>query len=385
MSEQLNTASRKLTIVQVLPALQSGGVERGTLEVGRHLVEHGHRSLVISASGRMVEQLVREGSEHVAWDIGKKSLWTLRLIPRLRRLLVENKVDILHARSRMPAWICYLAWKGMDPKTRPHFVTTVHGPYSVNAYSAVMTKGERVIVISEMIRDYVLKNYPATDPGKLRLIYRGVDPKEFPHGYQPDPAWLDDWYRQYPETRGRKLLTLPARITRWKGQEDFVQLMDLIKADCPDAHGLIVGEAEPRRREYLAELRATVRAQGLGGRISFIGHRGDLREIMAISSIVYSLSLEPEAFGRSTLEALSLGVPVLGYDHGGVGEQLAAILPVGAVTAGNVTSLAAKTGKWLASAPRPQKNNLFTLEAMLSSTMNTYSELAEPATTVRTN
>lgn len=115
----------------------------------------------------------------------QKSLLTLRLVPRLRRFLVENAVDILHARSRMPAWIAWLAWKGMDPKTRPRFVTTVHGPYSVNAYSAVMTKGERVIVISQMIRDYVLKNYPKTDPAKLRLIYRGVDPAEFPYGYRP--------------------------------------------------------------------------------------------------------------------------------------------------------------------------------------------------------
>lgn len=367
---------RKLTIVQVLPALQSGGVERGTLEVGRHLVEHGHRSLVISAGGRMVEQLVREGSEHVAWDIGKKSLWTLRLIPRLRRFLVENKVDILHARSRMPAWICYLAWKGMDPKTRPHFVTTVHGPYSVNAYSAVMTKGERVIVISEMIRDYVLKNYPATDPGKLRLIYRGVDPKEFPHGYQPDPAWLDDWYRQYPETRGRKLLTLPARITRWKGQENFIELLARLKAGHPAAHGLIVGEAKKGKERFLDELGAKARQLGVADRLTFIGHRNDLREIMAISSIVYSLSREPEAFGRTTVEALSLGVPVIGYNHGGVGEQLAAILPEGGVPTGNIMIAAEKTARWLDVPPRLPADWSFTLEKMLDSTLDVYEKVA---------
>jgi glycosyltransferase involved in cell wall biosynthesis len=385
MPEQPQIASRKLTVVQVLPALQSGGVERGTLEVGKYLVEHGHRSIVISAGGRMVEQLVREGSEHVNWGIGRKSLWTLRLIPRLRRFLIENRVDILHARSRMPAWICYLAWKGMDPKTRPHFVTTVHGPYSVNAYSAVMTKGERVIAISEMIREYVLENYPATDPGKVRLIYRGVDPQEFPYGHKPDQAWLDRWYQQFPQTRGKKLLTLPARITRWKGQEDFVQLMDLIRADCPDAHGLIVGEAEPRRREYLSELKDIVHAHGLEDRLSFIGHRSDLREIMSISSVVFSLSLEPEAFGRTTLEALSLGVPVLGYDHGGVGEQLSAIQPAGAITVGDVSFLAARTREWLAAPQQFQPNNPFTLDAMLSSTLDVYLELADSATAFMAN
>lgn len=368
--------TNKLTVVQVLPALQSGGVERGTLEVGKYLVEHGHRSIVISASGRMVEQLLSEGSEHVAWDIGKKSLWTLRLIPRLRRFLIENKVDILHARSRVPAWICYLAWKGMDPKTRPRFVTTVHGPYSVNAYSAVMTRGERVIVISEMIREYVLRNYPATDPGKLRLIYRGVDPKEFPHGHKPDQAWLDSWYQQYPQTQGKKLLTLPARITRWKGQEDFIELLARLKGSHPDVHGLIVGETKKGKEHFLDELKARADELGVTGRLTFTGHRSDLREIMAISSIVFSLSREPEAFGRTTVEALSLGVPVIGYAHGGVGEQLAAILPEGGVAVGNIDAATEKTANWLNTPPVLAPNQPFTLKRMLSLTLSVYREFA---------
>ena len=363
---------QKLTVVQVLPALQSGGVERGTLEVGNYLVEHGHRSIVISAGGRMVEQLEREGSEHVTWDIGKKSLWTLRLIPRLRRFLIENKVDILHARSRMPAWICYLAWQGMDPKTRPHFVTTVHGPYSVNAYSAVMTKGERVIVISEMIREYVLKNYPDTDPGKLRLIYRGVDPNEFPCGHKPEQVWLDNWYRQYPKTQGKKLLTLPARITRWKGQQDFIELLARLKDDHPGVHGLIVGETKKGKERFLDELKARALELGVSNRVTFTGHRSDLREIMAISSIVFSLSREPEAFGRTTVEALSLGVPVIGYDHGGVGEQLRAILPEGGIAIGETAQLTALVSKWLDQPPIVTTGHAFTLLKMLDSTLQTY-------------
>lgn len=362
--------------MQVLPALKSGGVERGTLEVGKHLVEHGHRSIVISAGGRMVDQLQREGSEHVQWEIGKKSLWTLRFIPRLRRFLTENKVDILHVRSRMPAWICYLAWKGMNPNTRPRFVTTVHGPYSVNAYSKVMTRGERVIVISEMIRDYVLTNYPDTDPGKLRLIYRGVSPTEFPYGYKPDQAWLAAWYAQYPQTGGKKLLTLPARITRWKGQEDFIQLMLALKDSHPEVHGLIVGDADPRRQPYMEELKGKVTALGLSETITFTGHRNDLREIMAISHIVYSLSREPEAFGRTTLEALSLGVPVIGYDHGGVGEQLAAIEPGGRISNGNLTALSALCKAWLSHPQHPSPVNPFTLMAMQTDTLQIYADLA---------
>ena len=367
---------RELTVVQVLPALESGGVERGTLEVGKYLVDHGHRAIVISAGGRMVEQLEREGSEHVAWEIGRKSLWTLRLIPRLRRFLRDNKVDILHARSRMPAWICYLAWKGMDPRTRPRFVTTVHGPYSVNAYSAVMTKGERVIVISEMIRDYVLKKYPGTEPGKLRLIYRGVDPKAFPSGYRPPADWLERWYREFPETNAKKLITLPARITRWKGQADFIELVARVKDREPDVHGLIVGETKKGKEGFLEEIKAQAASLGVTDRITYTGHRNDLREIMALSKIVLSLAREPEAFGRTSLEALNLGIPVIGYNHGGVKEQLTAILPEGAIPVGDIATASTRTGDWLNCPPRTIADNPFSLEQMLSSTLGVYRELA---------
>lgn len=369
---------RKLTVVQVLPALESGGVERGTLEVGKYLVEQGHRSIVISAGGRMVGQLTREGSEHLTWDIGRKSLLTLRLVPRLRRFLLDNEVDILHARSRMPAWVCYLAWRGMDLATRPRFVTTVHGPYSVNPYSAVMLKGERVIVISQMIRDYVLSHYPRTDPSKLRLIYRGVDPAAYPHQYKPSQAWLDEWYTEFPQTRGKKLLTLPARITRWKGQEDFLELLTLIKVAMPDVHGLIVGETKDRKERFLAELRNKAESIGIADRVTFTGHRSDLREIMAISDIVLSLSREAEAFGRTTLEALSLGVPVVGYVHGGVGEQLAVILPVGSIPVGDIGAAAERVRQWLTAPPAVPAEHPFTLQRMLEKTLEIYLQLAHP-------
>lgn len=367
---------RRLTVVQVLPALESGGVERGTLEVGKYLVEQGHRSIVISAGGRMVEQLQREGSEHVTWAIGAKGLWTLRHIPRLRRFLIDNRVDILHARSRMPAWVAYLAWRGMDPAVRPRFVTTVHGPYTVNAYSAVMTRGERVIVISAMIRDYVLKHFPGTDPAKLVLIHRGVDPAEFPHGYTPSQEWLEEWHKQYPETRGKRLITLPARVTRWKGQEDFLELLARIKDSHPEVHGLIVGEIKRGKERFLNELRRRAAELGLIDRLTITGHRRDLREIMSISSMVLSLAREPEAFGRATLEALSLGVPVVGYNHGGVAEQLAAILPQGAITPGRIDTAATRVGEWLAHPPTVQDTQPFTLHSMLEKTLNVYLELA---------
>ena len=363
---------RRLTVVQVLPALASGGVERGTLEVGKYLVEHGHRSIVISAGGRLVEQLLREGSEHLTWDIGRKSPWTLRLVPRLRRFLAENRVDILHARSRMPAWVAYLAWRGMDPATRPRFVTTVHGLYSVNPYSAVMVKGERIIAVSDTVRDYILHHYPGVDAGRIVVIPRGVDAAEYPHGYRPPEAWLTEWRAQFPQLVGKRILSLPGRITRLKGHEDFIELIARLKSAGQPVHGLIVGGVHPRKRRYYNALLAKVQRMGLGADISFTGQRADLREIMAVSDLVLSLSKQPESFGRTVLEALSLGVPVVGYDHGGVGEVLGRLHPEGRVALGDMDDLVQKCHALITKRRIAPQSSPYTLDRMLEATLTLY-------------
>ncbi len=367
--------AKRLTVVQMLPALAGGGVEKGTLEVGKYLVEHGHRSIVISAGGRMVEQLQREGSEHIAWPVGAKRLGTLRYIKRVRELLRRERPDILHLRSRLPAWIGYSAWRGLDPATRPRLVTTAHGPYTPGWYSAVMVRGERVIAVSEMMRAYILKNYPWVDAASIRVIPRGVDPRAYPHGYRPSPAWLREWRAQNPQLEGKYVVTLPARLTRWKGQEDFIALIGALKARGLPVHGLLVGDAHPRKQAYAAELRRKVAQAGLVGDITFTGHRADLRDILAVSQAVVSLSKDPEAFGRVTLEALSLGVPVAAYDHGGVAEQLAAIYPAGRVTVGDIDAMARLLALWFTAAPLVPRDQPFTLERMLTATLEVYREL----------
>ena len=368
--------ARMLTVVQVLPALQSGGVERGTLEVGKHLVDHGHRSIVISAGGRLVDQLLSEGSEHVSWDIGKKNPWTLRLIPALQRFLAQNRVDILHARSRMPAWICYLAWKGMNPKTRPRFITTVHGLYSVNAYSAVMVKGEKIIAVSEATQDYIVRSYPKIEHERIELIPRGVEPDEFPYGFKPTAEWLGAWQSEYPQLAGRKILCLPARITRLKGHHEFIELVAQLRAQGMDVHGLIVGGEDPNRLGYAAEVRQAVHDRGLDDAISFTGARHDIREIYAISDIVFSLSTKPESFGRTVLEALCMGVPVVAYDHGGVSEILRTLYPTGRVEPENMEQLVATTVKLLETPDRVNPDNPYALRNMLDRTLAVYERAA---------
>jgi glycosyltransferase involved in cell wall biosynthesis len=370
-------AERKLTVLQLLPALEAGGVERGTLELGAGLVRAGHRSLVVSAGGQLVSRLTGQGSEHIQWPIGKKSLWTLRLARRLRRLLLDEGVDILHARSRMPAWVAYRAWKGLPVQTRPRFVTTVHGLYSVNRYSRIMTRGEAVIAVSEAARDYILKNYPDADDGRIHLIERGIDPKVFPFAYRPGESWMARWYQDFPFLLERQVLTLPGRITRLKGHLDFLQLLSRLLKDGLPVYGLIVGGEDPQRRKYMREVQETVRRLGLEGAVTFTGHRMDVRDILAVSNLVYSLSSTPESFGRTVREALSLGVPVVGYDHGGVGETLRLAYPAGRVTPGDLDALEMVTRELLAHPVEVPPYTFPSVQDMVDRTIGLYQELVQ--------
>ncbi|MEO8615925.1 MAG: glycosyltransferase family 4 protein [Luteolibacter sp.] len=364
-----------MKIIQILPELNAGGVERGTLEVAEHLVKNGHESVVISHGGRMVDELKNGGSQHITMPVHRKALASLGQISKLQKIFIEEKPDIIHLRSRMPAWLAYLAWKTLDKRTRPRLVTTVHGFYSVNAYSAVMTKGESVIAVSESVRDYILKNYPKTDSGKLRVIHRGVDEALYPVGFVPSDEWMSAWKSAQPALEGRIPLLLPGRLTRWKGQEDFIKMVaKLIDLGLP-VQGLIVGGPHPKKVAFLDELKALAVSLGIADRISFLGHRTDLKEIMAVSTIVYSMSLDPEAFGRVSLEALALGKPVIGYDHGGVAEQLRAIFPQGLVKVGDVNRAIDLTREILDSRPCPLSIEDFTLGRMLQSTFDVYQQL----------
>lgn len=368
-------AGRALTVVQVLPALESGGVERGTLEVADALVRAGHRSIVVSAGGRLVEALVAAGSEHVNLPVGRKALRTLATVRPLRRLLAGTRADILHVRSRLPAWIAWLAWRGLPASDRPHLVTTVHGLYSVGRYSAIMTRGERVIAVSDTVRRYVLDNYPAVDPGRVVTIQRGVDRAEFPYGYRPDPDWLATWYGQYPFLRTRRVLTLPGRLTRLKGHEEFIDLVASLVAQGLEVHGLIVGYLDPARQAYVSELQRRIGDRGMTDRITFTGQRTDIREVYAVSDLVLSLSRKPESFGRTVLEALCLGTPVLGYAHGGVGEILERLYPAGRVAAGDAAVLAARAAALLTNPVAVPQQDAFSLADMLGNTLDLYRSL----------
>jgi glycosyltransferase involved in cell wall biosynthesis len=352
-------------------------VERGTVEIAAALQQAGHHAIVVSAGGRLVEELVRVGAEHIELPIGHKHVSTLRYVRRLRDICRAKNVDIVHARSRLPAWIGYRAIKGMAAPERPRWITTVHGPYSVNFYSRIMTSGERVIAISAFIRDYILRNYPNVDRDRIKVISRGVDRRDYVYGYSPDPSWLAKWRSQYAQFENRKLLVLPGRITRWKGQSEFVEMVaELIRRGQP-VHGIIAGGAPPRRNDFEQELKQLVATNNIVQHVSFLGNRDDLRDILASAEVAYSMTIEPEAFGRTTIESLSLGTPVIGYDHGGTGEILREVLPLGLITPRDITAAADATCRFLSQPVVVPQIHRFTLAQMQQQTIDVYESLAE--------
>lgn len=364
-----------MKVLQILPELNSGGVERGTIEVAGYLVEAGHEAVVVSNGGRLVAELERAGGRHIEMPVHAKRLGSLRQMERFRRLLEVERPDVLHIRSRVPGWIAYLAWRKMERGARPRLVSTVHGFYSVNAYSAVMTRGERVIAVSESVREYVFANYKRVPREKVKVIHRGVDSGLYYPGFEPSDEWTKEWERSMPQLGGKVLVTLPGRITRWKGQMDFVHVMALLKAKGCEVHGIIVGETHPGKVHYRDEVIGMIEKERLADDISILNHRSDLKEIMAVSAVVMSLSREPEAFGRVSLEALMLGRPVVAYDHGGVSEQLRLLQPDGLIPVGDVRAAAEKVLQYVENVPAVVRDGTFELQTMLEATVKVYEEV----------
>lgn len=322
-----------MRVLQILPALESGGVERGTVEFAAELVKRGHSSHVCSSGGGMVVQLEQQGSHHHQRAIHRKSLRSLAQIRPFRQLLRDVQPDIVHVRSRMPAWINYLAWRGLPLPERPARVSTFHGLYSINAYSAIMARAEQVIAVSDCVQDYVLTNY-AANPQNLTVIPRGVDSAQFSQQTQQAPQ--TSLFQDCPQLAGRPLLLMPGRLTRWKGQLEFLEVMAGIVRQQPNAHGLIVGGAEPNKNRFLEEVKQRRSELGLDQHVTLLGSRRDMAGLYHAATAVCHLSTKAEPFGRTITEALACGTPVIGYDRGGAAESLQACFPQGLVHTNDV-------------------------------------------------
>ena len=364
---------RGWTVVQLIPALGPGGAERSTMEVARALVAKGHRSVVISGGGRWVTRLKAEGSEHITLPIGSKSLGLIRTLFKLRASLKRLKPDIVHARSRLPAWLLKFALVGLQP--RPALVTTVHGLNSVSAYSRILTSGDRVIVVSSTAGAHVLDHYAGLDAARIRIIPRGADPAEFPPGYQASEEWRTQFFNDYPMLEGGPLLTLPGRGTRLKGHAEAIELLARLRADGVPARLLLLGVDENRRDRYGSEMRQLAREYGVQKFVAMSPSRGDVRDIFAVSDLVLQLSVRPESFGRVVAEALCQGRPVLGYDHGGVGELLRELYPAGCVPPRDLDAACERAKALLNDPPPVDSTRVPKISDLQRLTLSVYAEL----------
>ncbi len=326
---------RGRVVLQVLPALSEGGVERGTVEIVAALAQAGAVPLVASAGGRMVQAVARAGGRHVTLPLMTKDPLNLLLnARRLRRLLREDRVELVHARSRAPAWSALMAARGAGVP----FVTTWHGAYRENLpgkhlYNSVMARGARVIAISEFVAARVAGDY-GVGPDRLRTIHRGADTAYF------DPALItgDRLHKlahawRLPE--GAPVVLLPGRITPWKGQALLLEA--LARPPGCRAVAVLVGSGKARATVALARLAARL---GLGERLRMVGHCADMPAAYALADLVVAPSLTPEPFGRVVVEAQAMERLVVVADHGGAAETVAHGLTGWRVRPGDAAMLA---------------------------------------------
>lgn len=364
-------------IVQALVSLDIGGSQLVATELSEFLIRKGKQVTIIAADGPLGERARESGASHLDWPIGKKRLASLRYTRRLSEWFAVEKPDIVHVHSRLPAWICWQAMRRLAPGPQPAFLTTMHGHYSVNRYSSVMARGERTIAVSEHIRDYTLQNYPDSKPRNIVTIHGGASKEDFPYAYRPARGWRKKAEEEFSELTGKKWLLLPGRVTRWKGHADFIRLIASLIRDFPDIQGLFVGGCRAGSR-YPTELQALAGKMGIGKRLTFTGNRLDIRDWMSASELVFNLSNNPpEAFGRTVLESLYLGRPMIAWNHGGVAEILAEMFPQGAVEPLDHTELEARTRCFLASQPRVEPSDAFALETSMNKHLAVYQGLID--------
>lgn len=302
-----------MKVVQLLPELNEGGVERGTMELNREYVKLGIESYVISNGGKLVEQIVKDGGKHIKFDVCSKNIFSLLFrVYGLRKILKKLKPDILHARSRVPAWIAYLANKSLGIK----FVTTVHGLNSINLYSKIMTKGNRVICVSEVVKKHILTNYNDLSEDKFCVIQRGVDLNKF-NPKNLDNNFIESFKKKY-DLSDKFIVTSVGRITWLKDYETFIKSIAILKEKIPNISALIVGGVRKDKEEYFLSLKNLAKELDVENNIIFTGSQSNIAEIYFLSDILVNVSLKMGNVGRTIVESLALNTPVIATSFEGL-------------------------------------------------------------------
>ncbi len=308
-------------VLQVLPSLVTGGVERGTADVAAALTSAGWRAIVASAGGPMVREIERAGAEHVTLPLDRKNPLTIkRNASALADIIRSRNISIVHARSRAPA----LSASSAAKQCRVPFVTTFHGTYNFanplkKAYNATMSSGDRVIAISEFIAEHIRHNY-ATPSDRIRTIPRGIDVGFF----NPDAVSeerMTQLARAWRLPDASPVIMLPGRLTRWKGQSVLIEAARRLGRQ--DVRVLLVGD-DQGRTGYRKELEKQIARIGAESIIHLTGPCRDMPAAYMLADVVVSASTDPEAFGRVAAEAQAMGRPVIATNHGGSRETVVA-------------------------------------------------------------
>jgi glycosyltransferase involved in cell wall biosynthesis len=386
-------AQKRPTILQIIPELDTGGAELSAIEIADAIVRTGGRALVLSEGGRLAPRIAASGGEFVPFAAATKNpvrlLWNAHAI---RRMIESEGVDLVHARSRAPAWSALIAAR----RAGVPFVTTYHGAYNEKtrlkrAYNAVMAKGDIVIANSLYTKRLIETRY-GTPADRIRVIYRGVDGGTF------DPAAISE--KRKAALRARwgagsetRIILQPARLTTWKGQSTVIEAARLLEAEGRLGDSLVVlaGDAQGRTA-YRQQLESEVAAAGLERKITLPGHVDDIPAALAMAHLAVVASIEPEAFGRVATEAQAMGCPVIATDIGAPPETVAAVPTVTSaemtgwlVPPGDAARLAAAMAEALSLAPdaraalgaraRARALGQFSLDAMRRQTLEVYDSL----------
>lgn len=307
------------TILQVVPALVSGGVERGTLEIAKTLVQNGYKSIVLSSGGPLVDQLVENGSTHIKHDVASKN--PLRIwcnAKKIATIVKDHKVDIIHARSRAPAWSCGMAAKSTNTK----FITTFHGIYNFNniikkQYNSIMTQGDVVIAVSDFVKNHIIDNYDV-DTNKVKVIHRGVNHNVFSL-QNLEERKLESLREKYRVPSNTPVLLLPARFTSWKGHMQLLEALEYIKDK--NFYCILAGDLG-KHPNFVQRVKDTIIANKMQAKVQIFGNEPDVKSLYGIADIVLSTSIEPEAFGRTIIEAQAMERLVIASGIGGAAETI---------------------------------------------------------------
>ena len=315
---------RPLTVLQVIPRVNAGGAELGCVQVAEALVRAGHRAIVASQGGRFVGQLLSVGAEHITLPVATKNPFLMWLNSRrLADIIRREKVDIVHARSRAPAWSALWASR----ETGIGFITTYHSAYSErnqlkSQYNRIMVKGDKVIAVSDYMAELIRSRYHTPDE-RIAVIHRCIDPKQFDiEALTPERLLAA---RQACGVGPRdRIVLLAGRIARRKVQDHLIEAAALLRrTGIEDFVCVMAGEAE--KPEFLSELKAQAERLGISDKVRFPGHINDMPAVNRLATVALNIS-SFEGLPRAALEAQAMGVPVIVSDTG-PGREVARTMP----------------------------------------------------------